>query len=122
MNAVKQGETVSGHRHDCQLVIDEKHLCRWLGSAEPGDIVEYHRGFLALDTMPHGSWFPEHDRVELCRVARRTQWAFQKGLVHLLQRRNGPADFIYLAVARRREHQHRLRDALNQATGEEVLS
>jgi hypothetical protein len=34
------------------------------------------------------------------RLARRAWWAAEQGLVHLVQRRNGPDDFSYLAVAR----------------------
>jgi hypothetical protein len=27
----------------------EFELCRWIGRARPGEILEYHRGLLALD-------------------------------------------------------------------------
>ena len=37
---------------------------------------------------------------KLARLARRVLWACDKGLVHLIQRRLGPEQFRYLAVAR----------------------
>ena len=38
----------------------------------------------------------------LRQLARRAAWAFGEGLVHLVQRRNGPNDFSYLAIKRTR--------------------
>jgi hypothetical protein len=73
----------------------------WLGQAEPGDTIEYHRGFLALDTMRHGSPLSESDRSELTRTAGIASWAFAQGFVHLMQRRLGEDAFSYLAIARR---------------------
>lgn len=35
--------------------LTEIDLCGWIGQAAPGDILEYHRGFLALDTMAQGT-------------------------------------------------------------------
>ncbi len=89
-------------RPKIRLCLAEIDLCAWLGQAAPGDLLEYHRGFLALDTMPQGMRLAERERTELARVARRAWWAAERGLVHLLQRRNGPDDFTYLAIARAR--------------------
>lgn len=83
-----------------RLRINEIDLCGWVGQAAPGNILEYHRGFLALDTILHGMRLPEPNRAELNRVARRAWWAAEKGLVHLVQRRHGPDDYSYLAIAR----------------------
>ena len=80
--------------------ITEIELAAWIGQAAPGDILEYHRGFLVLDIMSRGSRLSPPDRAELCLVARRAWWASERGLVHLLQRRHGTDDYSYLAVAR----------------------
>ena len=66
--------------------IQEIDFLGWLGQAHPGDSLEYHRGFLALDTMRDGSRFPEKERVELSLVARRAWRASEQNLVHLAQR------------------------------------
>jgi hypothetical protein len=81
------------------LSLSEIDLCGWLGQASPGDVIEYHRGFLALDSLPHGGRLAESHRSELLRVGRRALWAAEHNLVHLVQRRNGLDDFSYLAVA-----------------------
>jgi hypothetical protein len=78
----------------------EIELCGWIGQATPGDVVEYHRGFLALDVTPIALHIPPEVRNELGRVARRAMKASEQGLVHLVQRRNGTDDFSYLAIAR----------------------
>jgi hypothetical protein len=80
--------------------ITEIEVCAWLGQAAPGDALEYHRGFLALDASPHGPG--GHDRRELRRVARRAFWAAETGLAHLVQRRHGTDDSSYLLIARPR--------------------
>ena len=83
-----------------RLQINEIDLCGCIGHAAPGVAVEYHRGFLALDLVPQVTRLSERDRLELARVARRAWWAADRGLVHLVQRRLGPAAFAYLAVVR----------------------
>ena len=82
--------------------LDEIAFCAWIAQAGPGDALIYNRGLLALDASPHGQTFHGQDRKELGRVARRAWWAAEQGLVHLVQRRNGPDDFTYLAIARPR--------------------
>ena len=82
--------------------LTETTFCAWLGQAHPGDALVYHRGVLALDASI-SSQTPDSDaRRELARVARRAWWAASQRLVHLVQRRNGPDDFTYLAIARPR--------------------
>src|SRR3990167_6031522 len=83
-----------------RLAISERELCIWLGQPSPGHVLEYHRGFLALDTMPHSGRLSDGDRAELVRVARRARWAAEKGFAHLVQRRHGPDDYAYLLMAR----------------------
>jgi hypothetical protein len=85
-----------------RLHLKEIELCAWIGQARPGDVLEYHRGFLALDVMRQGTRLSERDRAELTRVGRRAWWAAEQGLVHLVQQRHGPDDYSYLAIARPR--------------------
>jgi DNA-directed RNA polymerase specialized sigma24 family protein len=94
------------------LALSEIDLCGWLGQAEPGDTLEYYRGFLAVDAIPGGSRLPERDRVELGRIARRALWASERGLAHLLQRRHGPDDYSYIIVARPRSPSQSLSELL----------
>jgi hypothetical protein len=54
--------------------IKEIEFCGWIGQAAPGDILQYHRGHLALDVAAHGP-LSERERAELSRVARRAWWA-----------------------------------------------
>ena len=82
------------------LRMSEEAFCAWLGTAAPGDVIEYYHGFLAIDVSPNARRLAEHHRKELARLVRRAQWASDKGLAHLLQRRHGPDDYTYLAVAR----------------------
>ena len=51
--------------------ITEINLCGWIGQASPGAVLEYHRGFLALDTSPQGKRLGEGVRAERVRFARR---------------------------------------------------
>jgi hypothetical protein len=81
-------------------LVTEAQLCTWLGAAPPCDVVEYHRGVLALDISPYARRLSERDREELKRVARRAVWAWERGRVHLVQKRHGPDDYSYLMVAR----------------------
>jgi hypothetical protein len=80
--------------------LTEMDLCGWIGQAIPGDVLEYYRGFLAMDTFSHGSPLAAGDRAELVRLARRAWHASERGLIHLVQRRHGPDDYSYLAIAR----------------------
>ena len=77
-------------------------FCTWVGQALPGDQVEYHRGFLGIDTSSDTSGLPEQDRRRLLGLARAARSAFDAGLVHLVQERLGPDRFAYLAVVRQK--------------------
>ena len=37
-----------------ELLIDAIQFCAWIAQASPGDALEYHRGFLALDASIDG--------------------------------------------------------------------
>ena len=89
-------------RNDTEKPLTDGELCGWLVKAEPGDTLEYHRGFLARDIVAHASRLSEHDRVELARLARCAWWANEQKLIHLVQSRHAPDDYSYLAIARSR--------------------
>jgi hypothetical protein len=87
--------------------VTEYDFCLWLSAAEPGDILQYHRGFLALDVSPSARRLNEHQRKALIRVARRARWAAENELVHLIQRRYGIGDYGYIVEARPRPEPER---------------
>ena len=80
--------------------VTDVEFCAWIAQAEPGDMLEYHRGTLAIDRLPVMSRLPraECDRVDV--LADRAFAAAEQGLVHLVQHRLGPDRFSYLAIAR----------------------
>jgi hypothetical protein len=80
--------------------LTEIEFCSWVAQAVPGDRLEYHRGFLVLDTFPMFARLPDHQRAELARLGLRAFWAAGAGLVHLVQERVGPNRFAYIAIAR----------------------
>jgi hypothetical protein len=77
-------------------------LLAWINQAEPGDALEYHRGFLVLDRVPSNKHLSDVRRAEIDRLANCAMRAAEHDLVHLVQRRNAPWDFSYLAIARAR--------------------
>jgi hypothetical protein len=78
-------------------------LLAWLNQAEPGDAIEYHRGFLTVDRARETSKLLEDDRQVLCRIANLALRLSNLGLIHLVQRRIKPDCFSYVAVARKRD-------------------
>ena len=82
--------------------LTEIQFCAWVAQAMPGDRLEYHRGFLVLDTFPAISHLPDAQRVELAKLGSRAFWAAEQGLVHLVQERIDTDRFAYIAVARPR--------------------
>ena len=80
--------------------LGEIEFCAWVAQAVPGDRVEYHRGFLVLDTFPTFSHLPDAQRTELAKLASRAFWAAEQGLVHIVQERIDTDRFAYIAVAR----------------------
>ena len=104
MNSVPNvGSAGSRHANPCPASpITESDFCTWLSSAVSGDGLTYHSGFLARDVNNTVSALRDADRMELTHLARSARWAAEEGLVHLLQRRQGPEQFAYLAIARPR--------------------
>jgi hypothetical protein len=83
-----------------KLMMSDIDFLAWIGQAMPGDRLEYHRGFLGIDTTANISTLPEPDRRRLATLAGAAQRAFEADLVHLVQARLGPDRFAYLAIAR----------------------
>ncbi len=77
-------------------------LYGWLSQAEPGEALEYHRGYLGIDRTPLGQPMSIKDRVDLITIAELVVRLAEQGLIHLVQRRLGADTFSYLAVARSR--------------------
>ncbi len=82
--------------------ISEFELRAWVIQARPGDVLEYHRGFLAIDRTPLGAPMSEEKRSALARTGAVAMRLASEGGVHLVQRRLGPGSCSYLAIARRR--------------------
>ncbi|MEN9923982.1 MAG: hypothetical protein RL268_108 [Pseudomonadota bacterium] len=83
------------------LCSSEDALCAWLDGAEPGERLEYYRGFLARDVdAAKPRRLPEWRRQSLLRLAARARWAAENGVVHLVQIRRGGGEFSYVAIAR----------------------
>jgi len=82
--------------------LSEIEFSAWVAQALPGDRLEYHRGFLVIDTFPTLSRLADAERSALIKLGSRAFSAAGQGLVHLLQKRLGPDQFAYLAIARPR--------------------
>jgi hypothetical protein len=82
--------------------LSEIELCAWIAQAEPGEVLEYHRGFLALDRTTFGRFGDTPARAALSLLGSRARDLAERGLVHLVQLRHGPEDYSYLAIARPR--------------------
>jgi hypothetical protein len=82
--------------------ISEIELCAWVAQAAPGAVLEYHRGYLALDRTGFGRFADSPDRAALGLLGARAHDLAERGLVHLVQQRHGTEDYSYIAVARRR--------------------
>ena len=78
--------------------LNEDGFCRWVGRADPGDVVEYHRGHLAVDRARETSRLDAAERRELGRTADRALRLAAEGRLVLVQRRLGPDGFSYLAI------------------------
>jgi len=83
-----------------QTPLSEIEFCAWIGQAEPGERLEYYRGFLAQDTIAIASSLSGKELAELGKLASRAFWAFEEGLVHLVQERLATDRFSYIAIAR----------------------
>jgi hypothetical protein len=72
----------------------------WLALAASCSRFEYHRGLLIWDRSPASALSDEHRRA-LAKIANAVFQAAEQGEVHLVQRRNGPFDFSYVAIKAR---------------------
>jgi hypothetical protein len=90
--------------HDSLLIarhatpFDENGFVDWMVDASPGATVAYYRGHLAYDRMRSTQALSGPALGELNRVADRVLATAEQGLVIPVQKRLGPADFLYLAV------------------------
>lgn len=82
--------------------LTEIELCAWVAQAAPGAVIEYHRGYLALDRSTFGRFADTPQRAALGLLGSRAHDLAERGLVHLVQYRHGPEDYSYFAVARTR--------------------
>lgn len=78
--------------------LTEEGFCRWVGQAEPGDVVEYHRGQLSVDRTREASTLGDAPRRELGKLADRALQLAAEGRLLLVQRRLGEGSFSYLAI------------------------
>jgi hypothetical protein len=83
-----------------QKIRDDIGFYAWVSVAEPGAIISYHRGFLAVDTGPLVSGLPPSKQAALRAIADAAWRAAEQNLVHLVQERLGPDLFDYRAIAR----------------------
>jgi hypothetical protein len=72
----------------------------WIHTAAPGQMLEYHRGYLVLDRGA-GSRLGEDAGEELDQVAIAVMEMAKAGQVHLIQRRHEGCDYSYIAVMAR---------------------
>jgi predicted aconitase len=82
--------------------ITEIEFCAWVAQAEPGNRLEYHRGFLAFDVHSLLTGLSDAERDQLRALGARAFHTAEAGLVHLVQERLGPDCFAYIAIARPR--------------------
>ena len=90
------------HRpHVALLLIDTRELSAWLRAAKAGEVLEYHRGVLAVDRLLTGGRLASRERHELDAVADILRQLANTGDGYLLQRRHGDGDYTYLFVCSR---------------------
>jgi hypothetical protein len=82
--------------------VSEIELCAWVAQAPPGAVLQYHRGYLALDRTGFGRFADTPARAAVGLLGSRAHDLAERGLVHLVQHRHGPEDYSYLAIARPR--------------------
>ena len=92
--------TVETSAPQAMRLITEAELCGWIEKANPGDSLEYYRGFVARDLDPEVGLSSPDLRRQLKQVARRALWAQSHDLIFLVQRRHADSVFGYWAIAR----------------------
>lgn len=86
------------------VTINEIGFCAWVAQAEPGEVLIYHRGFLAVDADKTISRLSGEARSALRHLADTAFRAAQQDLVHLVQTRIATDRFAYIAIARPKPH------------------
>ena len=81
-------------------IINDAKARHWLKQAEPPQQLPYFQGSLACGTDSAGRPLPEAERQALMRIASWLWRAAQRGVVDLVQRRQGPMNWTYIAIAR----------------------
>lgn len=84
----------------CKFCVSDVEFLAWVTQAEPGDRLEYHRGFLGVDVDSPIATPSEADRKALGQLAQKARGAFELGLVHLVQERLAVDRFSYIAIVR----------------------
>lgn len=79
-------------------MIDLNTFVDWVVSAKPGAKFEYYSGFLAEDRDAVKGRYTEAERKQMSEVANRAFAYSGHGLIHLIQKRHGVADYSYIAV------------------------
>jgi len=100
MNAVIPFDKLAIRRKREDEPLTDIDFCAWVAQALPGDILEYHRGVLAIDRDPKMSCLGADECKRIDHLADRVYAAFEQDLVVLVQERVGPYHYRYLAVAR----------------------
>ena len=84
-------------RRTIDRITSASDLVRWSSAAQPGDVAEYHRGYLLCDLAPAlPADAAHHALAELAACARQLA---DDGALHLVQARVEVGAFRYLAVA-----------------------
>lgn len=96
----RQRRKVKLHMIPCKLCLRDVEFLAWVNQAEPGDRIEYHRGFLVVDVESPIGTPSETDRKALRKLALKARGAFELGLVHLVQDRLATDRFAYISIAR----------------------
>ncbi|AMS42472.1 hypothetical protein AA2016_3550 [Aminobacter aminovorans] len=91
------------------IIVTEAEFGRWLTTAEPGAVRQYHDGFLILDVAKGSTRLSSEERKMLIAVARLAWLANEQRIVHLVQRRLSSGRFAYLAIIRRTKAPQRVR-------------
>ena len=82
------------------MITSEDDLCAWVSQAEPGEAIEYHRGFLCIDRSGIDRFGAPVETPALNQIAQRAYALSEAGFVHLVQRRIETESFSYLTIAR----------------------
>lgn len=80
------------------IPLDDNGVVDWIIDAEPGAAAAYYRGHLAHDRCESTLVHSAEKRRRLIAIAKRALAEEENGLVHLVQRRLGDHDYVYIMV------------------------